>query len=316
MNMLCDLHRHFSGAISCETVSNILDVDIEIVKKRMTYSSHENVTYDSFFEKFNIFNEITWTKELIAYTIQDCIWGIKKEGIDYAEIKFTIDKYKNNILTNDKEIISWIAHNFEEFSSKYGINVDLILCLKHDLDKSRQLEIANLIKDDIIAECICGIDVVGNEKYFEVEFYKPIFEMWNNAKKACMIHVGEIYNPKNVYDAINNLKIDRICHGIAVCDDKELAKKTSDKLISFDICPTSNLFTGVAKIKDHPVSKMLNNGFLITIGTDDPVIFNTTIQKEYNLIKQICKLSDEDINLLKEIVFSFSADSIIRRKSQ
>lgn len=310
-----DLHRHFSGSISCETVSNITKIDIEIVKKRMTYHENENKNYESFFNKFNIFNEILWNEELIEYTIQDCIWNIKKEGISYAEIKFTIDKYKKHLQITDEEIISLIAYNFEKFSSELGICVDLILCLKHDANKDRQLEIANLIKNDIIAECICGIDVVGNENYFEVEFYKPIFEMWNDAKKACMIHVGEIYNPKNVYDAINRLKLDRICHGIAVCDDKELAKKTSDNLISFDICPTSNILTGVANIENHPVSKMIDNGFLITIGTDDPIIFNTNINQEYDLIKNLCSMSDDDINLLKLIVHNFSASEIINRKS-
>ncbi len=104
-----------------------------------------------------------------------------------------------------------------------------------------------------------------------------------------MAHVGEINHPEHVRQALMNLNIDRVCHGIAAADDKEIAKIAKDKNIAFDIGISSNVHTGVADLYAHPVKKMLDNGFIINIGTDDPVIFSTNLDKEYKLLKKRAK---------------------------
>lgn len=314
--MKCDLHRHLSGSVTCETVSRISGVDLETVHEMMTYKKDEPKIYESFFDKFKIFDKINWTFEKIDITINDIIWSLKKESIDYAEIKFSITKYLDILKCSPEKLITWMAYRFEYHASNFGIEIDLILCLKHDMDKQKQIEISSLIKNDKIAECLSGIDVVGNEKYFEAEFYVDIFKLWNEAGKACMLHIGEIYNPINVRKALKLLKIDRICHGIAVADDIEVAKYTRDNLISFDICPTSNILTGVAKLENHPVLQMLENGFILSVGTDDPVILNTNLDNEYKILQDITKLSDQEIDLIKNAAYSLSARSIIDRKIQ
>jgi adenosine deaminase len=88
-----------------------------------------------------------------------------------------------------------------------------------------------------------------------------------------------------------------------------------DRLICFDICLTSNLYTGVASIHDHPVNKMIENGFIISIGTDDPAILDTTLDKEFSLFKEITKASDDDMDALRESTLLWSAKEIIKRKA-
>jgi len=281
----------------------------------MTYNESDEPNYDSFFNKFEILNSIVWTKENIRKTIEDVVWSLKKEKIDYCEIKFSINKYLPYLKMSKEEIILWFANCFDELCSKWGIQIDLILSLKHDMDKENQITTGYTINNDLIAECISGIDIVGNERFFDVEFYKPIFQRWHDAGKICMAHVGEINKPQNVIDAIDKLNIDRVCHGIAVADDKELAKKCRDNMVSFDICLTSNISTGVTNISDHPVTKMLENGFLITIGTDDPVILNTDYDKEFELLKTISKLNDQEIKLIQDSAYHFSAREITKRKN-
>lgn len=313
--MKCDLHRHLSGSISCEITSKVSGIDLDTVRKIMTYSENEAREYESFFAKFDIFNKIDWNREKIDLTIQDAVWNLKAEGIQYAEIKFTIDKYLKFLDMSKEDLIVWIALRFEFHAAKWGVEVDLVLALKHESDKEYQMQIADLIKNDAVAECVSGIDVVGNENHFNADFYKPIYEMWHSAGKACMIHVGEIYNPDNVREAIDKLKLDRICHGIAVADDTELAKITRDRIISFDICPTSNILTGVARMDDHPVRKMLENGFIVTIGTDDPNILDTNLDREHSLLQEMTKITNDELRMIKELAYSLSARQIINRKA-
>jgi adenosine deaminase len=314
--ILCEFHRHFGGSISIETVSKISGIPLNEVRRSMVFDpQNDNLGYKSFFKKFNILDNISWNYENISLTVQDVVWKLKQEGIQYAEIKFSVNKYLKHINTPLEDFILWFANEFETFSSSVGITVDLILSLKHDMDKNLQIKIGNVIKNDTVAECIAGIDIVGDEHYFNVEFYRPIYENWHAAKRVCMAHVGEINRPQNVIDAINILKLDRVCHGIAVADNKELAKMTSDKLISFDVCLTSNLCTGVATIGNHPVKRMIENGFIVNIGTDDPVIVDTNINAEYDFLKKETGLSNKDINKIKNSAYNFSAQEIIKRKS-
>lgn len=314
--MKADLHRHLGGSISCNAVASLKNMSLDNVRKLMTYSDGEEFNYDTFFDKFKILDDVEWTLDNISHTIQDVVWQLKSESIEYAEIKFSVNKYLPYLGMDLKDTILWLANCFDEICSRWDINVDLILSLKHDMDKKVQTEISNTIHNDLIAECIAGIDIVGNEKYFDVEFYKPIFQKWHDAGKACMAHVGEINKPENVRNAIEHLHLDRVCHGIAAADDKELAKISRDKLIAFDICVTSNICTGVASKNNHPVNKMLDNGFLITVGTDDPVILQTNYDKELAIFQEITQLSDDEIQLISGSTYSFSAREIIKRKQK
>ena len=315
--MLCETHRHMGGSISVDTVSKISGIDIKKVNKLMTFGKNEKLSYKSFFNKFKILDNIEWNHDNISLTIQDVVWGLKKEGIDYAEIKFSINKYLKYLKSKNESItkfVLWFISEFEIHSSNLGITVDLVLSLKHDMDKDVQLKISDIINNDLVAECIAGIDIVGDENYFDVDFYKPIYKRWHSAKRVCMAHVGEIDKSQHVIDAINILNLDRVCHGIAVADNKELAKMTSDRLISFDVCLTSNFCTGVAKRGKHPVNEMIKNGFIINVGTDDPAIICSNISNEYDVLKNETGLSNNDIEKIKNNAYNFSAQAIIKRK--
>jgi adenosine deaminase len=311
-----DLHRHFGGSISVETVSKVSGISLDEVVSRMVIDQNSDMSYNLFFSKFKILDSVKWNYDNISLTIQDVVWGLKREGIQYAEIKFSINKYLKHIKTPMAEFVMWFIREFEIHSSNIGITVDLVLSLKHDMDKKLQTEIGDLIKNDIIAECIAGIDIVGDERKFDVNFYKPIYDNWHAAKKVCMAHVGEINKPQNVIDAIKILKLDRVCHGIAVADNKEIAKLTRDKLISFDVCITSNICTGVATRGNHPVKKMIENGFIVNIGTDDPAIVDTNMKSEYDLFKQETGLSSADVRKIIDNTINFSAQKIIKRKQK
>lgn len=312
--MRADLHRHLGGSISCEVVSKLKKIPVDDVMKSMTYHDDEGHNYDMFFEKFKIMDDIEWSLDHIDYTVHSIVWQLKKENLDYSEIKFSVNKYLPYINMTMEEITLWLVNCFDKYASRWDIEVDMILSLKHDMEKSKQLEISNMLDNDHIAECIAGIDIVGNEKFFDVDFYKPIFKRWNDAGKATMAHVGEINRPDNVTKAIEHLNLDRVCHGIASANDIELAKIARDKLIGFDICLTSNHYTGVANLTDHPVIKMLENGFPITIGTDDPAIFGTTYDDELELFKNVTGASDSDLQMIQKAAHSFSAREICNRK--
>lgn len=311
-----DLHRHFSGSLTCELVSILSGIPLNDVKKAMTFRKGDKFDYASFFNKFNILDSIEWDYNKISLSIKDVVWGLKREGIGYTEIKFSINKYAKYLGDDYINIVRWFLKEFDNCCSDWGIEADLILSLKHDMDKSIQRKMADIIKDDVIAEYIAGVDIVGNENYFDVNFYKPIFDMWHSAGRICLAHVGEINKPQNVIDAIKILKVDRVCHGIAAAHLKDVAKIANDHNVAFDVSITSNICTGVATLKNHPVKKMIKNGFTVNIGTDDPVIFNTNIDNEYKLLQIITGISDFEVNKIKSNSAIYSAKELLKLKNK
>ena len=262
----------------------------------MTYSENEEHTFDHFLEKFQILDNIIWDQQSIEDTIKQVCYDLARERIDYAEIKLSIDKYVRHTNWSDEETIELLTRCFREESEKWGIKVGLVLSLKYEADRRRQKEIANLILNPDIAMHFIGIDLVGNEEFYSTDFYTPIFKTWKSAGKGLIAHVGENQSVENIQTAIEKLNVDRIAHGIKIIEDQYVIDLAKERKICFDIAITSNLYTGVVgKLEEHPVKQMLDKGLIITIGTDDPVILNTTLNKEYDLLMRCTNIKTDNI---------------------
>lgn len=308
----CDLHRHLGGSISVSTVAKLSGLTEEYVIENMTYGSDEAPDYKNFLNKFNLLNTIQWDEESISLTVLDIIKGLKSEHIDYSEIKFSVGKYLKYLNCSVADAIICVANMFHEYAKLYNIEVGLTLALQYESDREMQIEAAKSILNDRVAELVSSIDLVGNEEYFDVDFYRPLYDMWHDAGKICIAHVGELPIIDNVMSAIDILKVDRICHGIAAADNLVVANKARERGIAFDIGITSNLRTGVADM-DHPVKMMLDNGFIITIGTDDPAILNTTLDKEYKLFKEITGCSFSILDKIYQNSDTYSCSALLNR---
>jgi adenosine deaminase len=291
-----DLHRHLSGSIRPEVVQYLLkkqgdDISLDDIRKSMTFTDKE-YGFHNFLSKFKIFNNITWKAETIHYVISQICWDIARESLDYVELKFSVDKYLQFGLSQE-EVVDIIYHTIQEMSSKWGIKVALVLSLKYEADRDLQKRISKLV--DNRTDYLAGIDLVGDEAFFDKDFYLGLLKDWLSAGKGVEAHVGESCGCENVMSAIE-FGVHRIAHGIRVVDDKNVMQLAKDKNICFDIALTSNLCTGVVgNLKEHPVKEMLDFGCDITIGTDDPTILNTTLDDEYRLLLDVVGVDEDTV---------------------
>lgn len=284
----CDLHRHMGGSISHDTVLTILrrtnradNIDVELVRQQMVCDLN-NIGFDAFLKKFDILNKIPWPKWAIDIAIKQICDDLKSEGIKYSEISFSINKYVD-VGWNPIEIISHIGNKFEKYSSKRGIKTALLLSLQYHKPKEQQIAYSDLIKEKAVREIVCGIDLVGDERYYDAKFYEPILNKWREYGKVLRAHVGELKGTcDHIKSAIEDLRVDRIAHGIQADDATiDIAIKHG---VCFDLALHSNLITGVwNQLKTHPLKRMIQNGCCVTLNTDDPIQFNCTLDDEFQL---------------------------------
>lgn len=302
-----DTHRHLGGSIPPAYIWDIihsrnysyLAESLDDVIKAMTFSKGEPTHFHRFLDKFKILDEIEWDEGLIDGSISAVCGALNDENIDYCWMDFSINKYMD-LPWHKSDAIKFI---YDSFNQHRPNGVGLILSLKYESMRASQRQYAKLIDDPDIADILMGIDLVGDEEYFDPYFYQPIFKEWKTAGKLLRAHVGESQSARNIRDAVTILGVTNIAHGIKVFEDPYLVDMIIDEDICFDTAITSNYLTGVwVDNNHHPVVDMINNGISATVGSDDPIQCSTTLDREHTLAREL-GLGDDGCNIIRHIAY-------------
>lgn len=112
--------------------------------------------------------------------------------------------------------------------------------------------------------------------------FKPYFDKARAAGLRSVPHAGETTGPETIWDALRELGAERIGHGISAVGDPELLTYLAERQIPLEVCPTSNVRTrAVPDIAAHPLARLVDAGVLVSINSDDPPMFGTTLNDEY-----------------------------------
>ncbi|MER5701581.1 adenosine deaminase [Micromonospora sp. NPDC002296] len=129
--------------------------------------------------------------------------------------------------------------------------------------------------------------------------FKPYFDRARAAGLHSAPHAGETTGPQTVWDALRDLGAERIGHGISAAQDPKLLAHLAERRIALEVCPTSNLRTrAVASLDEHPLPRLVEAGVLVTINSDDPPMFGTTLDDEYAVAARLLGLGPEGVAAL------------------
>jgi aminodeoxyfutalosine deaminase len=129
--------------------------------------------------------------------------------------------------------------------------------------------------------------------------FKPYFDQARAAGLRSVPHAGETTGPETVWDALRELGAERIGHGIAAARDPRLLEHLAEHQIAVEVCPTSNVRTrAVAAIEEHPLRTLVDAGLLVTINSDDPPMFGTTLNREYAIAAELLGCGPDELAAL------------------
>jgi adenosine deaminase len=132
---------------------------------------------------------------------------------------------------------------------------------------------------------IIGITIGGSEQAFPPAPFAGIYEQARKLGFHTSAHAGEAAGPESIWSAVHDLKVDRIGHGTRAIEDEKLLDYLSVNKIPIEVCPLSNVRTGVvSSIEAHPVRRFFKRGLVVTINTDDPKMFGNSLAEEYHLL--------------------------------
>jgi adenosine deaminase len=209
-----------------------------------------------------------------------------KSGVVYTEAFLSPDFCGNRDVSAWKEYLHAIEEAAAKAEQSFGITLrGIITCIRHfGPDKARQTA---RCAAETAGRFITGFGIAGDEKIGAPKDFLYAFDMAREAGLRLTAHAGEWGGPSSVRDAINDLRVERIGHGARAIEDMALVEEIAERGIVLELCPGSNVALGIfPTFRKHPIGEMHRRGVKVTISTDDPPFFHTTMQREYEMLHE------------------------------
>ncbi|CAN7163786.1 adenosine deaminase [Rhizobium sp. LjRoot30] len=146
---------------------------------------------------------------------------------------------------------------------------------------------------------ITGFNMAGEERMNRVSDYARAFDIARDAGLGLTIHAGEVCGAFSVIDALDLVRPSRIGHGVRAIEDADLVKRLADLGTVLEVCPGSNIALGVfPDFHAHPLRALRDAGVKVTINSDDPPFFHTSLKREYEIAADIMGFSDAEIDAM------------------
>lgn len=254
-------------------VHSLLDGDKQKVNAIFAYSDFVDFLKSSLFSCLFI-RDIADFQLLLKTTLD----SFKDQNIVYAEITVSVPEYLLNGIALE-DIVAALDEAKKQAETEVWFIVDLVRNFGPE-DNLRVLKEIQQLKP----RSVIGITLGGNEKEYPPELFQEVYKQAKLTDWGLTVHAGEFLGAESVKTAVFDLSVKRLGHGVRVVEDLELLKRVVEKKVPFEVSLSSNLFLGIyPNLKEHPIKQLVNHGALVTLSTDDPTFFKTTLAKEYTL---------------------------------
>jgi adenosine deaminase/aminodeoxyfutalosine deaminase len=300
-----ELHLHLEGSIRPQTLRELSRRKGRLKKETEHWISartRRGFRYSHFREFLNAFKHVALLLDepsdyaLIASRLME--W-LALQNVKYAEITLSagVLLWKKQSIPAVFEAVTQAAG---ETGSRLGVHTNWIFDAVRQFgpDHARAvLRWASRFRSaGVVAFGLGGDEQGGPAKGF-VEIYREARDLGLHLTA----HAGETAGPESVRQSIELLGAERIGHGLTAAQDEALMRMLRDRRIALEVCPSSNVCTGVlAQLKDHPLPRFLRSGLVVTLNSDDPAMFGTSLEGEFVLAAGTFALDQGEILRLSE----------------
>jgi adenosine deaminase/aminodeoxyfutalosine deaminase len=229
---------------------------------------------------------------------------LKSENVLHAEVYVSVGVclWREQ---NFASIFEGLERGRERGESDFGVSLLWIFDAVRQFGvepAQRVFELAAKYRD----RSVVAVGIGGDEKKAPPELFREQYAYAAGQGLRLTAHAGEYAGPESIWGALN-LGAERVGHGLTAYQDQELMEELATRQVPVEVCMTSNLRTGCcAKIPNHPVRRYFDHGLMITLNSDDPAMFGTTLNQEYELAQTEFAFSDEHLRELARNSFEAS----------
>ncbi|MFF2850489.1 adenosine deaminase [Streptomyces sp. NPDC058001] len=294
-----ELHVHHVGSASPRIVSTLaarhadskVPSDPEALADFFTFTD-----FAHFIDVYLSVVDLIRTPEDVRLLTFEVARELGRQNVRYAELTVTpFSSTRRNI--PEREFMAAIEDARK--AAEAELNVSLRWCF--DIPGEAGSEAAEettrmAVTDGLRPEGLVSFGLGGPEIGVPRPPFKPYFDRAIAAGLRSVPHAGETTGPQTVWDAVRELRAERIGHGTSSAQDPELLAYLAEHRIALEVCPTSNIATrAVRTLEEHPIRAMVDAGVLVTINSDDPPMFGTDLNNEYAVAARLLDLDERGV---------------------
>ena len=308
-----ELHLHLEGAIPVPTLWELIehhggDPLIKSEAQLVDWFTYRDFAH--FMETWNWMNGFLRTYDDFTFASEAVARHLAVQNIVYAEAFFSPSDFRDHGL-KPQGIAKAIRAGLDRVDD---VEIALIVDLVRDRGPEGTAQTLAAVKDVSADTGIIGIGIGGFEAAHPPEQFADVYRDAREAGFRLTAHAGEEAGPESVWGALLTLGAERIGHGVRSIEDPALIDYLVEQQVPLEVCPTSNLRTGVVAHWDqHPVGRLIDAGVKVTINTDDPAMFDASLAAEFSILEDHFGLDDPALKRLSlAVVESSWADEATR----
>ena len=282
-----ELHLHLEGSIRPAIASALaarhgVKLSEEEVQRRYAYTN-----FAGFLDAFKWVTSFVREPKDFALLATDLAEQLIEQNVVYAEVTLSVGVMFLRQQQPEANFAAIVAAT-EPFE-KRGLRLNWIFDAVRQFGAEAAMRVVQAARR-CSSRRIVAFGIGGDELSLATKEFRGVYERAEEYGFHRLIHAGEIGGPEKIREAIEILGVERIGHGIAAIHDVRLMETLAERGIPLEICPASNLRTGAldvqlgksaATMEEHPLGEILRRRVAVTISTDDPAMFHTSLEEEY-----------------------------------
>lgn len=310
-----ELHLHIEGSLEPELMfklakRNNVDLKFKSVEEiREAYNFSNLQTFlDIYYEGAGV---LVYEEDFYDLTME-YLKRCAEDKVFHTEIFFDPQTHTDRGISFET-VVKGISKALADGEEQFGITSHLIMCfLRHlsEEDAFKTLEMAIPFKD-----LIKGVGLDSSEVGHPPSKFQNVFKKSREEGFITVAHAGEEGDPSYIWEALDLLEVSRIDHGVRSIEDEKLMARIIKDKMPLTVCPLSNIKLCVFdNMKDHNLKKLLDQGVMVTINSDDPAYFGGYMNQNFLETANGLDLSNEDLALLAKNSFNASFISKDKKK--
>ena len=307
---LIDLHLHLDGSLPPTTARKLAQMQgipipdtLEEIKRKMSIKPNCKDLND-YLSRFRLSCSLLRTGEALTIGMQDLLEELHRQGLVYTEIRFAPQKS--------------CAEGFSQYDAALAaleaiktspIPCGLILSMMRDGSPEANNETVEVAKA-LHGKGVVAVDLAGAEALYPTSLFREQFAAVRAAGIPLIVHAGEAAGAESVREAVK-AGARRIGHGVRSLEDPEVVQMLVSEQVTLELCPTSNLNTGLFPDYAHyPLRELMDAGVRVCVNTDNMTVSATTLKKEWQHLIDNLHLTQAEVNHIAQdtIQATFRAD--------
>ncbi|MFZ0211549.1 MAG: adenosine deaminase [Candidatus Acidiferrales bacterium] len=285
-----ELHLHLEGCIPPALLLRLAERHGEKLDYAEVAERYNTTTFPAFLDLFKWATSYLRAPSDYAQLVKIPARDLSAQNCLYAEITLSVGVMllrKQDVDAN----LAAILRALDEAQKSRRTQIRWIFDAVRQFGPDKAMEVARLAAQ-MKSQGVVAFGLGGDEESLPAADFRGVYDYAAGEGLHCVAHAGEMGGPQSVRDAINILHAERIGHGIVAIRDEALMDVLIERQIPLEICPESNLCTGAlakllgsgtARVEDHPLRNFVARGVPVTLATDDPAMFHTTLDGAYAL---------------------------------